>query len=68
MKKVTANEKGTTGKAWSGVKAQQNQIVFLHQQMSDTLDLKILKALEALKSHLDHDKSKFVFVLFYLFF
>ena len=59
MQKVSSTEKGTIGKAWSGVLGQQNQIVFLHQQMANILGSHILKPIETLKSKLDHEKSRF---------
>jgi hypothetical protein len=51
-------EKGTIGKAWAGVRSQQDQISFLHETMASTLETHIIKPVEVLKTKLEQEKNR----------
>jgi hypothetical protein len=55
----TIQEKGTIGKAWTGIREQHNQLIFLHQTMSSILDSHILRPTEELKTRMETEKNRF---------
>ena len=57
---LVSQEKGTIGKAWAGVRSQQDQITFLHETMVKAIDTHIIKPIEVLKLKLDQEKTRFV--------
>lgn len=57
-KATSSQEKGTVGKAWSGIRGQQNQLIFLHQNMANVFESHVLRPVEALKTKLEQEKTR----------